>query len=179
MNILIKNVILAGKKTDIYIENNTINKIGRNLDFKAEETIDGRGEKAAMPSLFNCHTHAAMTLFRGYADDLSLREWLQARIWPLESKLTPEDVYWGTKLAILEMIKSGTTCFNDMYWYPEAAILAAKEMGIRAVIGLIVIDFDEKGGRENVKEMYNRFVSSDLDPVQLAVAPHSIYAVSE
>ncbi len=178
MNILIKNAILAGKRRDIYIENDIIKKIGRNLDYKAEEIIDGRGEKAAMPSLFNCHTHAAMTLFRGYADDLSLREWLQHRIWPLESKLTPEDVYWGTKLAILEMIKSGTTCFNDMYWYPEAAILAAKEMGIRAVIGLIVVDFDRKGSRENVEEMYNRFMTSELNPIQLAVAPHSIYTVS-
>jgi len=166
MNILIKNAILAGKRRDIYIENDIIKKIGSNLDYKAEEIIDGRGEKAAMPSLFNCHTHAAMTLFRGYADDLSLREWLQHRIWPLESKLTPEDVYWGTKLAILEMIKSGTTCFNDMYWYPEAAILAAKEMGIR------------KGSRENVEEMYNRFMTSELNPIQLAVAPHSIYTVS-
>jgi len=178
MNILIKNAILAGKRRDIYIENDIIKKIGSNLDYKAEEIIDGRGEKAAMPSLFNCHTHAAMTLFRGYADDLSLREWLQHRIWPLESKLTPEDVYWGTKLAILEMIKSGTTCFNDMYWYPEAAILAAKEMGIRAVIGLIVVDFDRKGSRENVEEMYNRFMTSELNPIQLAVAPHSIYTVS-
>ena len=178
MNILIKNAILAGKKRDIYIENDIIKRIGRNLDFKAEETIDGRGEKAAMPGLCNCHTHAAMTLFRGYADDLSLREWLQHRIWPLESKLTPEDVYWGTKLAILEMIKSGTTCFNDMYWYPEAAILAAKEMGIRAVIGLIVVDFDKKGSRENVEEMYKRFMTSELNPIQLAVAPHSIYTVS-
>jgi 5-methylthioadenosine/S-adenosylhomocysteine deaminase len=178
MNILIKNAILAGETMDIYIENDVIKRIGRNLDYKAEETIDGRGEKAAMPGLVNGHTHAAMTLFRGYADDLSLREWLQHRIWPLESKLTPEDVYWGTKLAILEMIKSGTTCFNDMYWYPEAAILAAKEMGIRAVIGLIVVDFDKKGSRENVEEMYNRFMTSELNPIQLAVAPHSIYTVS-
>jgi 5-methylthioadenosine/S-adenosylhomocysteine deaminase len=97
----------------------------------------------------------------------------------VESKLTPEDVYWGTKLAILEMIKSGTTCFNDMYWYPEAAISAAKEMGMRAVIGLIVVDFDKKGSRENVEEMYHRFMSRELNPVQLAVAPHSIYTVSK
>jgi 5-methylthioadenosine/S-adenosylhomocysteine deaminase len=179
MSILIKNAILGGKKRDIYIENNIIKKIGRNLDYKAEETIDGRGEKAAMPSLVNGHTHAAMTLFRGYADDLPLREWLQNRIWPLELKLTPEDVYWGTKLAILEMIKSGTTCFNDMYWYPEAAISAAREMGMRAVIGLIVVDFDKQGSKENITEMYHRFMSRDLEPVQLAVAPHSIYTVSK
>lgn len=179
MSILIKNAILEGTKRDIYIENDIIKKIGGNLDYEAEETIDGREEKAAMPGLVNGHTHAAMTLFRGYADDLPLREWLQDRIWPVESKLTPEDVYWGTKLAILEMIKSGTTCFNDMYWYPEAAISAAKEMGMRAVIGLIVVDFDKKGSRENVEEMYHRFMSRELNPVQLAVAPHSIYTVSK
>ena len=106
MSIIIKNAILEGKKKDIYIESNIIRKIAANLHYEAEETIDARGEKAAMPGLFNCHTHAAMTLFRGYADDLPLRQWLQDRIWPLESRLTPEDVYWGTKLAILEMIKS-------------------------------------------------------------------------
>lgn len=179
MSILIKNAILEGKKRDIYIENDVIKTIGRNLDLKAEETIDGKGEKLAMPGLFNCHTHAAMSLFRGYADDLPLKEWLQNKIWPLESNLTPEDVYWGTKLAILEMIKSGTTCFNDMYWYPEAAILAASEMGMRAVIGLIVIDFDKKGRRENIEIVYNQFKSKNLSPVQLAVAPHSIYTISK
>jgi len=115
MEILIKNIILNRRKQDIFIEGNKIKKIDKNLDFKADEKIDGKGEKAVLPGLINCHTHSAMILFRGYADDLPLKEWLEKKIWPSEAKLAEENIYWGIKLACLEMIKTGTTCFNDMY----------------------------------------------------------------
>ena len=107
MSLLIKNIILKGKKKDIYIEGNKIKRIDEDLNLKAEEKIDGKGEKAVLPGLINCHTHSAMILFRGYADDLPLEDWLEKKIWPLEAKLTEEDVYWGVKLACLEMIKTG------------------------------------------------------------------------
>ena len=178
MTLLIKNIILNGEKQDIFIEGNRIKKIGRNLNLKVREKIDGKNEKAALPSLINCHTHAAMTLFRGYADDLPLKIWLEKKIWPIEARLTEDDVYWGTKLAILEMIKTGTTCFNDMYWYPEAAILAAKEMGQRAKIGLIMADFNSQGKKENVERIYNKFKLKKGEPVELALAPHAIYTLS-
>ncbi len=91
MSILIKKVILNNKKRDIFIEGNKIKKIGENLNLKAGEKINGEGEKAALPGLINCHTHSAMTLFRGYSDDLCLKEWLEKKIWPLEEKLTEDD----------------------------------------------------------------------------------------
>lgn len=87
MSILIKNVILDRKEKDIFIEGNEIKKIGENLDLKADEKIDGKGEKAVLPGFINCHTHSAMALFRGYGDDLPLKEWLIKKIWPLEKKI--------------------------------------------------------------------------------------------
>lgn len=178
MSILIKNVILDDKARDILIEKGKIKKIGRNLNLKAKEKIDGKKEKAVLPGLINSHTHAAMTLLRGYQDNLPLKKWLE-KIWAVEQKMTEDDVYWGTKLACLEMIKTGTTCFNDMYWYPEAAALAAEEMGIRGIIGLIMMDFDRRGSKENIKRAYNKFGSKKLNIAKLALAPHAIYTVSK
>ncbi len=182
MSLLIKNVILNRKKKDIFIEGNKIKKIGKDLNFRAKEKIDGKGEKAVLAGLINCHTHAAMTLFRGYGDDLPLKEWLEKKIWPLEAKLTEDDIYWGTKLACLEMIKTGTTFFNDMYYYSEAAIEAVKGIGLRAMIGLVMIDFLPLGSRENVKKLYKKLKDKLVEsgsPVSLAIAPHSIYTVSK
>jgi len=192
MSLLIKNIILEGKKKDIFIEEDKIKKIGKNLNLKAKEKIDGKGEKAVLPGLINCHCHAAMTLFRGYADDLPLKDWLEKKIWPLEAKLTEDDVYWGTKLACLEMIKTGTTCFNDMYWFEEVAIEAVKEMGLRAVIGLVLLDLLPMGSKSQVERLYKKLKTNlqilkkmpwhknyDGLLISLAISPHSIYTVSK
>ena len=179
MGLLIRNIILNGKKKDIFIEGNKIKKIGKNLNLKANEKIDGKGEKAVLPGLINCHTHSAMSLFRGYGDDLPLKEWLLKKIWPLEKKITEDDVYLGTKLACLEMIKTGTTTFNDMYWYGEAVIEATKEMGMRAMVGPLIIDFDKRGSLDNFLKIYKKFKSKESDLIRLAVAPHAIYSVSK
>ena len=90
-------------------------------NFLVDKVIDGRG-KLAIPGLVNSHTHAYMTVFRNCADDLLFGDWLFGRIMPLEDKLTAEDCYWGTLLAFMEMLRSGTTCFNDMYIFCESAI---------------------------------------------------------
>ena len=90
---------------------------------------------ALVPGLVNAHTHAAMTLFRGYADDLPLMEWLTEHIWPVEKQIDDEDVYWGTRLACVEMIRTGTTCFWDMYWHAHATARAVEDAGVRAVTG--------------------------------------------
>ncbi len=126
--VLIKNVVLNRKKTDIFIQNGIIKEIGFEINKKAKQRIDGKNEKAVLPGLINAHTHAAMTLLRGFGDDLPLKQWLEQKIWPAERKLSDDDIYWGTKLACLEMIKTGTTCFNDMYWFQGASIQAIQEM---------------------------------------------------
>ena len=110
----------------------------RFADFPAVELP----EHALIPGLVNAHTHAAMSLMRGIADDMPLMRWLQEHIWPAEAKhVSPHFVRDGTLLACAEMLRGGTTCFNDMYFYPEAAVEAALDAGMRASLGAIVIDF--------------------------------------
>jgi len=119
---------------DIYVEDGLIKYVGKSGEVAyGEETkvIEGKG-KVALPGLINAHTHAAMTLFRGYADDLALQEWLEMKIWPREAHLKPDDVYWGTLLAIAEMIRGGTTTFADMYFYADEVAHAVNDSGIRA-----------------------------------------------
>ena len=151
--------------------------------YRARETLD-LPQHALIPGLINAHTHAAMSLFRGLADDLPLMDWLQNHIWPAEGRwVSPEFVFEGTQLAIAEMLKSGTTCFNDMYFFPEAAAQAARDAGMRAVIGLILIDFatayaqtaDEyidKGLR-----LHDELRNEPL--IRTAFAPHAPYSVSD
>ena len=136
-----------------------------------------------MPGFVNAHTHAAMTLFRGFADDLPLMEWLQGHIWPAEARLQADDVYWGTRLACAEMIRSGTVCFWDMYWQPEATARAVRDAGLRAVTGPALIDNCDPDATESLREA-SRSGFEDLDRVgaelvEPSFAPHSIYAVSE
>lgn len=179
MSILIKNIILDGKKKDIFIEGNKIKGIGKNLNLREKEKIDGKGEKAAIPGLINCHTHAAMSLFRGYGGDLPLEEWLEKKLWPVELKVTEEDAYWGTKLACLEMVKTGTTTFNEMYRYSEATIRAVEEIGLRAIIDLVLIDFLPIGSKEHIEKLYKKLKPKLPEIGSLAIAPHAIYTVSK
>ena len=114
----------------------------------ADEVLDASG-LALVPGLVNGHTHAAMTLFRGYAGDLPLMEWLEQKIWPAEARLEADDVYWGTRLACLEMIRSGTVRFWDMYWQPAAVARAVVDSGLRASVGLPLIDgMDPERGKQ-------------------------------
>jgi len=179
--ILIKNILLNGKEQDIYIEGNTIKEIGVGLEKEGTKIIDGRN-KAAIPSLMNGHTHAAMTLLRGYADDMPLQEWLQTRIWPIEAKMSEEDIYWGAKLACLEMIKSGTTFFNDMYWHWHGTAKAVEEMGLRAMINAVFIDlFDPAKTKEQIVENERLFEESRTysSRIIFSLGPHAIYTVSK
>lgn len=117
----------------------------------APRIIEGRG-RVALAGLKNAHTHAAMTLLRGYGDDMRLQPWLQERIWPAEAKLTPEDIYWGTRLAALEMIRSGTTFANDMYFQTQECMRAFRDSGIRAAVGYALFDFGDPDRREALQE---------------------------
>ena len=132
--------------------------------------------------MVNGHTHAAMTLFRGFGDDMPLMEWLETRIWPAEAKLEPEDVYWGTRLACVEMIRSGTTKFVDMYWHGARGGRARSvDSGLRAVVSSVIIDqLDPAKGealRPEVLEVLDRL--GEAGPlVQPSLGPHAIYTVS-
>jgi len=177
-SILIKNILLDGQKTHVRIEGNRFSEIGGNADKQpADIVIEGEG-KAIIPPFYNAHTHASMTLMRGYADDMPLFQWLHDYIWTLEAQLTPQDIYAGSRLAILEMIKSGTVFFSDMYWDIEETIRAAEEMGIRAAIGVTFMDrLGEEKIRQNFQFLRQWDKSNEL--VQLTVAPHAIYTASE
>ncbi len=183
MSILIKNVthFLKNSKVDIYIEGNTIKKIDKNINLEAEEIIDGT-DKIACPAFSNMHTHASMVMFRGYADDMPLMEWLEKKIWPVEYRLTEEDVYIGTKFACLEMIKSGTTLVNDMYWHFNACYRAVEESGIRAILNAVMIDmFDKKRQKENEKrtiDIFDRYFNKN-PLITVGLGPHAVYTVSE
>jgi 5-methylthioadenosine/S-adenosylhomocysteine deaminase len=181
MSILITGVRLNGETMDIFIEENRIEQIGDKLTVKADEVIAGEG-MAAVPSFINGHTHAAMTLLRGYADDMPLQEWLETKIWPVEAHMTENDVYWGTKLACLEMIKTGTTFFNDMYWHWRGTARAVQEMGIRAAISAVFIDlFDAQKAKEQMALNEELYAARDeFGPrVAFTLGPHAIYTVSE
>lgn len=180
MSILIKDVLFKKELTNIYTEDNLIVEIGTKLN-EADKIIDGKN-KAIIPGLINTHTHAAMTLFRGFADDMELHEWLEKKIWPIEARLSEKEVYWGTKLACLEMIKSGTTCFNDMYFYPESAAKATVEMGIRGVISEVFFDMFNNEIREktikNTKKGIKKLKEIKNNRIIPAVGPHAVYTVS-
>ena len=180
MSILIKEVELNGVVTDIYIENKYIKQIGVNLPITADTVIDGR-RKAVIPGFVNTHGHAAMTLFRGFGDDMPLMPWLEEKIWPNEAKLTKEDVYWGAKLACLEMIKSGTTTFFDMYHKFHATAEAVEEMGIRGVISSACFDHFQPEladkSKKTVRKLYDE-MDRYSKRVQFSVGPHAIYTVS-
>lgn len=137
-----------------------------------------------IPGLINAHTHAAMTLLRGFADDLPLMEWLQNHIWPAEQKwVSPEFVADGTRLAIAEMIQSGVTCFNDMYFFPDVTAKVAAQMGMRSCIGLIIIDFPSAWAKDSAdyfakaEQLYQHYQGHTL--IRTAFAPHAPYSVCE
>jgi 5-methylthioadenosine/S-adenosylhomocysteine deaminase len=141
-------------------------------------------DHALIPGLVNLHTHAAMTLMRGMADDLPLMRWLQEHIWPAESKhVSPQFVRDGTMLACAEMLRGGITCFNDMYFYPEAAVEAALSCGMRASLGMIVIDFPTAYASDPddylAKGLALRDRYRDHPLLSFCLAPHAPYTVSD
>jgi len=142
------------------------------------------GDHALLPGFINTHTHAAMNLFRGLADDLPLMEWLNDHIWPAEAKwVSDEFMRDGTQLAAAEMLLSGTTCFNDMYFYPNIVAKTAQEMGIRAFVGMILMDFPTAWA-SNADEYFSKGLNvhdetRSLSLVNTTLAPHAPYTVSD
>lgn len=176
--LFIHNVMLDGVRTNIRILGNCFSEISEELTpSQGEEVIEADGF-AIVPPFYNGHTHAAMNLLRGYADDMELFIWLNDHIWPLEAKLTPEDIYAGSRLAVLEMIKSGTVFFNDMYDFMPETFRATEEMGIRAMLGVPFMDWMGEDGilarLKSVEEYQGKSAR-----VGVTVAPHAPYTVSE
>ena len=165
----------------VAIAKDTITAVGPGDEFgewSVSRVIDANGG-IIMPGLINSHTHAAMTCFRGLADDLQLMTWLNDHIFPAEAKLDEHKVFWGTLLACAEMIMSGTTCFCDMYLYEDAVARAAKEAGVRAVVGEVLYDFDSPNygpiekGFEYTQTLIDTWKGDPL--ITIAVEPHSTY----
>ena len=186
MKILIKNahIITMNPNNDeiingyIIIEDDLITAMvsGNPTAGYYNKEIDVAGN-IVMPGFINTHTHAAMTLLRGYADDLALMKWLNEKIWPVEAKLTPEDIYWGTKLAITEMIKSGTTCFADMYFFMDKTAQAVAETGIRAVLarGLVGVGPEAESGLLESEQLFNDYNDMAQGRIKVWLGPHAPY----
>jgi 5-methylthioadenosine/S-adenosylhomocysteine deaminase len=174
------NASHAGETVGLRCEDGAIAAIGPEVAPEpGDETIDAGGAPL-VPTLVNGHTHAAMTLFRGYGGDLPLMRWLREKVWPVEAQLDAEDVYWGARLACAEMIRNGIGRFWDMYWQPGATARAVEDAGLRATIGGPLFDAD--GRTEEMKAQ----ALADLDAlagrgaaIEVSLAPHSIYTVSE
>jgi 5-methylthioadenosine/S-adenosylhomocysteine deaminase len=179
MTLTVENALLDGERVGIRCEDGMIAALGPGVAPQpGDETIDAAGAHL-LPPLVNGHTHAAMTLFRGSGGDLPLMPWLEEKIWPIEAKLEAEDVYWGARLACAEMLRSGTTRFWDMYWQPEATARAVGDAGIRAAIGAPL--FDAGSSPEKLRESARRSLEAlaEFPEITTALAPHSIYTVSE
>ncbi len=167
---------------ELLIEKGRITSVGNATDppvgwraSKAERIIEARG-RAVLPGLVNAHNHAAMSLFRGYADDLPLMEWLSKRIWPAEARLTPEDVYWGTALAVLEMARGGTTTFADMYFHMDQVAEVVRKTGLRAVLsrGLTAGEKQDEALAET-RKFAGEWHKGAGGRVRVAVGPHAPY----
>ena len=179
--ILLQHVLHQGHAVDILVDGSRIVMVSAQpLDVPEAEKKDCSG-KAVIPGFVNSHTHAAMVLLRGIHEDLPLYEWLN-KIWKIEAKIDGEFIYWGTKAACLEMIKSGTTTFNDQYWFVPHARKAAVEMGVRPVVSFVFLD----GGsadmaarqRDACERLYQRTLEWGDDSV-FAISIHSVYTVLE
>ena len=150
---------------------------------EGDETLDAE-DSLVIPGLVNAHTHVAMTLLRGYADDKELDAWLQEDIWPVEAELAPEDVRAGTDLGLLEMIRSGTTAFADMYFHEEQVVEAVEDAGLRARLGygVVTVGKDEAGAREDCEQslrVAREFDGAADGRVKTAFMPHSLTTVGE
>lgn len=181
MTLAVTDARLNGAVVGLRAKNGTIVALGPGVTAVAgDETVDADG-LALVPGLVNGHTHAAMTLFRGYGDDLPLMEWLETRIWPAEAKLTADDVYWGTRLACLEMIRSGTVRFWDMYWHQLDVARAVLDSGLRATIGQPILEFPgaPDGARPEAAAAGVARLRELGPRIDGALTPHAPYSVSE
>ncbi len=167
----------AARTTDIYIEGRDIAALGEEpAGFTAERRIDGTG-KMVIPGLINAHTHNYMTLMRNAQDDVPFEEWLFHGVMPKEDAMTPEDAYWGAMLGMMEMVRTGTTCFNDMQMHIHQTTRAAVEIGMRGVVGRgLSGSASDEGGARRLREAVEEITAWQGEPLlTFMIAPHAPY----
>jgi 5-methylthioadenosine/S-adenosylhomocysteine deaminase len=181
LSLAVTDASLEGEPVGLRAEDGLIAELGPGVEPRQDDGVIDASGLVLCPPMINGHTHAAMTLFRGFGDDMALMEWLRTRIWPAEAKLEPADVYWGTRLACVEMIRSGTTKFVDMYWHGSEVSRAVVDSGLRAAISSVLIDQMDpakgEGMRDEVLELLDRLAEAD-PRVSPSLGPHAIYTVS-
>ena len=179
--ILLQHVLLQDRRVDILVDGGRIAQISAQpLECPDGQKVDC-SEKAVIPGFTNLHTHAAMVLLRGIHEDLTLYDWLH-NIWKIEAKIDGDFIYWGTKAACLEMIKSGTTTFNDQYWFAPHARKAAVEMGIRPVVSFVFLDGNNPEMAARQRDACERLYQRTLEwgeESQFSISIHSVYTVSK
>ena len=182
--VLLRNIILNGQVSDVLVTDGIISKIAPSDSLcccdDGAEVMDCEG-KTALPGFVNMHTHAGMAMMRGVGEDIGFHEWLD-RIWEIEKNIDEEYVYHATKVACLEMIKTGTTTFNDQYWYMPMAYKAASEMGLRSVLSYVICDRNDPQESERQKvQCQEMFEASKAwgDTATFVLSVHAIYSVRE
>lgn len=185
--ILLKDIQIGEKRCDVLIQSKIISRIGPegssvNWPIAGDVEVMNCSGKYAIPGFVNMHTHSAMSMMRGIGEDMVFKDWI-SRIWAVEEHIDAEYVYWATKVACIEMIRSGITTFNDQYWHFEASVRAAKEMGLRIATGYDLMDKGDSS--ENQRQKAQCIVKSESfldnnDPGHIfELAFHAIYSVSE
>jgi 5-methylthioadenosine/S-adenosylhomocysteine deaminase len=180
VSLAVTGTLRGGEPVGLRAEDGLIKALGPSVAPKpGDDHLDAAGTILVSP-LINGHTHAAMTLFRGYGEDLPLMRWLEEKIWPIERRLEPEDVYWGTRLACLEMIRNGIVRFWDMYWHAPAAARAVADAGMRATVAAPLIDVDGRTAamREAARRSLDELAGAG-ELIDAGLAPHAIYTVTE
>ena len=172
--ITMDNKLKEVEELDVVYENDTIIYVGKDYSEEVDKVIDATG-KILMPGLINCHTHLGMSLFRGTNDNYTLTDWLNNYIWPIENNMTDDDLYITTLVSCLEMIKTGTTCYNDMYFGWKGCLKAIKEAKIRGLFGRCLVGSNGEGQDriEEFKEMYEENKNEEL--IGFTIAPHGLY----
>ncbi|MFN2613104.1 MAG: amidohydrolase family protein [Solirubrobacterales bacterium] len=180
-SLAISGALLAGERVGLRADGGYIVELGPEVRPREGDEVLEAGGELLVPPFVNAHGHSAMTLFRGFGDDLPLMQWLEEKIWPAEAKLEPSDVYWGARLACIEMVRSGTTRFFDIYWHGPEVARAAEDAGLRVVASAVLLDHLNPGGGARLRfaAMESLDALAAAGPlVEAALGPHAIYTVS-
>lgn len=186
-SVLLRNISLSGSAKDVLIHEGRISRIEQagsasSWNLAGDIEIMNCSGKVAIPGFINMHSHSPMSLMRGVGEDMVFKDWIQ-RIWEIEKNVDEDFVYWGTKVACVEMIRTGTTCFNDQYWFHEASYRAAKDMGLRIATGYDILEYLGESQNPRIKdeciESTGRCLSEWGDEAIYVLNFHAIYTVSE